>query len=62
MCTPPPDMTCGFLIQLVFCKKKMWFIGVEVEQETSAPPPKKNPRSAPVIMREINFVEGLTVV
>ena len=48
---PPPDMTCGFLIQLVFCKKKkkkkkktMWFVGVEVEQETSAPPPKKNPR------------------
>ena len=42
-------MTCGFLIQLVFCKKKtMWFIGVEVEQETSAPPPKKNPGSAPV--------------
>ena len=35
--TPPPSvMTCGFLIQLVF-----WFIGVEVEQETSAPPPKK---------------------
>ena len=24
----------------------MWFIGVEVEQETSAPPPKKDPRSA----------------
>ena len=47
---PPPEMTCGFLIQLVFCKKKdkqtMWFIGVEVEQETSAPPPKKNPGSA----------------
>ena len=21
----------------------MWFIGVEVEQETSVPPPKKNP-------------------
>ena len=42
VCTPPPEMTCGFLIQLVFCpKKKMWFIGVEVEQETSAPPPKK---------------------
>ena len=40
-------MTCGFLIQLVFCKEKkkekktMWFIGIEVEQETSAPPPKK---------------------
>ena len=45
---PPPEMTCGFLIQLVFCKKKtMGFIGVEVEQETSASPPKKNPGSAP---------------
>ena len=54
--TPPPEMTCGFLIQLVSLttgilrkKKTMWFIGVEVEQETSAPPPKKNPGSAPVI-------------
>ena len=47
-CTPSPEVTCGFLIQLVFCKKKtMWFIGVEVEQETSAPPLKKNPGSAP---------------
>ena len=48
--TPPPKMTCGFLIQLVFCQKKqtMWFVGVEVEQETSAPPPRKNPGSAPV--------------
>ena len=27
----------------------MWFIGVEVEQETSAPPPKKNLGSAPEI-------------
>ena len=25
----------------------MWFIGVEVEQETSAPPPEKIPGSAP---------------
>ena len=25
----------------------MWFVGVEVEQETSAPAPKKNPGSAP---------------
>ena len=34
-CAPPhPEMTCGFLIQLVFCKKKtMWFISVEGEQE-----------------------------
>ena len=44
MRTPPPpaEMTCSFQIQLVFCEKKtMWFIGVEVEQKTSAPPPKK---------------------
>ena len=27
----------------------MWFIGVEVEQETSALPPKKNPGSAPAM-------------
>ena len=47
---PPPEMTVGFLIQLVFCKKTMLLIGVEVEQETSAPPPKKNPGSAPVIL------------
>ena len=41
---PPPEMTCGFLIQLVFCQKKktLWFIGVAVEQETSAPPAKKS--------------------
>ena len=25
----------------------MWFIGVEVEQETSAPPRKETPGSAP---------------
>ena len=31
----------------------MWFIGVEVEQETSAPPPKKNPKSAPRITQLI---------
>ena len=30
-------------------KKTMWFIGVEVEQETGAPPPKKNPGSAPAL-------------
>ena len=45
MCTPPPSRddlqfsnTTGILQ-----KETMWFIGVEVEQETSAPPPKKNP-------------------
>ena len=34
-------------------KKTMWFIGVEVEQETSAPPPKKNPESAPALYKQI---------
>ena len=29
-------------------KKTVWFIGAEVEQEMSAPPPRKNPGSAPV--------------
>ena len=24
---PPPEMTCGFLMQLVFYQKNMWFIG-----------------------------------
>ena len=47
--TPPWDdlrfsNTTGILQKK---KKTMWFIGVEVEQETSAPPPKKNPGSAP---------------
>ena len=44
MRTPPPlprEMTCGILIQLVFCKKTKNYVGVEVEQETSAPSPKK---------------------
>ena len=33
----------------------MWFIGVEVEQETSAPPPKKNPGSAPALRLTCRF-------
>ena len=53
--TPPPaplndlrfSNTTGILQKKN--KKTMWFIGVEVEQETSAPPPKKNPGSAPVM-------------
>ena len=36
----------------------MWFIGVEVEQETSAPPPKKNPGSAP----ENDYFNDMTVL
>ena len=35
----------------------MWVIGVEVEQETSAPPPEKNPGSSPVSsVRSMNTV------
>ena len=35
----------------------MRFIGVEVEQETSAPPPKKNPGSAPIlaVLKDLNI-------
>ena len=33
----------------------MWFIGVEVEQETSHPPPKKNPGSAPAFTAAFAF-------
>ena len=32
----------------------MWFIGVEEEQETSVPRPKKNPGSAPVTRQLIS--------
>ena len=58
MRTPPPEMSCAFLIQLVFCKKKtLWFIGVEVEQEASAPPPKKKSWIRPCTF---NGLYGLT--
>ena len=53
MHTPPPpeddlrfSNTTGILQQQPK-KLWLWFIGVEVEQGTSAPPPKKNPGSAP---------------
>ena len=36
----------------------MWFIGVEVEQETGAPPPKKNPGSAPVGVNSLVLYSG----
>ena len=55
----PPEMTCGFLIQLVFCQT-MWFIGVEVEQEKSAPPPKKilDPPLFRYGMYVVTFIKG----
>ena len=44
-CAPPPphEMTCGFLIQVVFCQKKK----KKAARTASPPPPKKNPGSAP---------------
>ena len=36
----------------------MWFISVEVEQETNAPPPKKNPGSGPAIDHKFNKIAG----
>ena len=45
--------TTGILQKKKKEKETMWFIGVEVEQETSAPPPKKNPGSAPVYLNII---------
>ena len=47
---PPPrdDLPFSNTIGILQKKKTMWLIGVEVEQQTSATPPKKNPGSAPV--------------
>ena len=49
---PPPrdDLRFSNTSGILQKKKTMCFIGVEVEQETSTPPPKKNPGSAPVIL------------
>ena len=33
----------------------MWFIGVEIEQETNASPPKKNPGSAPLSVKALRL-------
>ena len=43
---PPPRDDLRFSNTTGILREKKWFIGVEVEQETSAPPPKKNPGSA----------------
>ena len=42
MCAPPPRDNLRFSNTTgILQKKTMWFIGVKVEQVTSAPPPKK---------------------
>ena len=59
MRTPPPpdDLRFSNTTGILQKKKTMWFIGVEVEQETSAPPPKKNPGSAPAFLFRLVFVQ-----
>ena len=49
VCTPTPqdDLRFSNTTGILQKKKTMWFIDVEVGQETSAPPPKKNPVSVP---------------
>ena len=57
---PPPDDLRFSNTTGILQKTTMWFIGVEVEQETSAPPPKKNPGSAPELY--INLVTSFVRV
>ena len=54
---PPPrdDLRFSNTTGILHKKKTMWFTGVEVEQETSAPHPKKNPGSAPARPYDRNF-------
>ena len=41
VCTPfPPDMTCGFLLQLVFCQKEKKLCGILVLKWWCTPPKK----------------------
>ena len=60
---PPPspgdDLRFSNTTGILQKKKTMWFIGVEVEQETSAPPPKKIPGSAPGI--QCNYTHLLRI-
>ena len=44
---PRDDMQFSNTTGILQKKTLMWFIGVEVEQETSAPPLTKDPGSAP---------------
>ena len=50
---PPPWDDLRFTNTTGILQKKKNYVvyGVEVEQETSAPPSKKNPGSAPVMQR-----------
>ena len=54
---PPPSDDLQFSNTTgIFQKKEtMWFIGAEVEQETSAPPPKKITGSAPAYLGIMSY-------
>ena len=57
---PPPDDLWFSNTTGILQKKTMWFIGVEVEQETSAPSPKKYPGSAPDAISRKNALNMIT--
>ena len=50
--SPRDDLRFSNTTGILQKEKTMWFIGVELEQETSAPPPKKHPGSAPAVCCE----------
>ena len=54
-CAPLPEMTYSFLIQLVFCEKKCGLLMLVTPFLSGAPPPKKNPGSAPVLSVVVPF-------
>ena len=58
-CTPLPEMTYGFLIQLVFCKKCGLLVLV-TPFLSGAPPPKKNPGSAPAYINMSCCLHGVS--
>ena len=49
-----PEMTCGFLIYLVFCSICLRHLSVTPFLE-GAPPPRKNPASAPGVISLFYF-------
>ena len=54
--TPPDDLRFSNTTGILQKQKTMGFIGVEGEQETSAPSPKKHPGSAPVLCNNISLL------
>ena len=53
--SPSPDDLRFSNTTGILQKKIMWFISVEVEQETSAPPPKKKILDPPQMAAESSF-------